>query len=203
MMTKRLVNSVNVTIQRLSSCTTSTAIVGTVIPLPNSSSSSSSKFCIVGRQKYLQVQGTTTTLLTDYRHFSSSSSSSSSSSRSTRSSSPNEWRKRQLDKLENKFKNHDEADRDVDIDTDTVQSTTDATTMREVQSEDELQPMWKEMEGRVVRRKPRTIVESGGKTGRMNIRKTDEEVWLQEGLYDDDEEVDKDDSPSSLEGINR
>jgi hypothetical protein len=39
------------------------------------------------------------------------------------------------------------------------------------------------MEGRVTRRKPRTLRDTSGLTGRVNIRKTDEDVWLKEGLY--------------------
>ncbi len=74
-----------------------------------------------------------------------------------------EWRKMQLDKLERKFN----------------QPSTS------VEKEEDLQPMWKEMESRVTRRKPRTVQQNGGKTGRTNVRKTDEEVWLREGLYDE------------------
>ena len=75
-----------------------------------------------------------------------------------------EWRKQQLDKIEKKFKgNQLEA--------------------RSIESEEDLQPMWKEMEGRVTRRKPRTLAQTGGKVGRMNIKKTDEDVWLEQGLY--------------------
>jgi hypothetical protein len=96
-----------------------------------------------------------------------------------------------LEKLESKFTNNDgdgdkissslsSSDNNLSP-TDTSKSMTTV----DVKSDDELQPMWKEMESRVVRRKPRTVSESGGRTGRMNIRKTDEEVWLQEGLYDD------------------
>jgi hypothetical protein len=76
-----------------------------------------------------------------------------------------EWRKAQLDKLERKF-----ADPKVLVD-----------------NEEDLQPMWKQMEGRVTRRRPLTVDEMGGKTGRINVRKTDEEMWLQEGLYDEKE----------------
>ena len=54
---------------------------------------------------------------------------------------------------------------------------------QDIQNEEDLQPMWKEMEGRVTRRKPRTTTDTGGKSGRENIPKTDEEVWEQEGLY--------------------
>lgn len=73
---------------------------------------------------------------------------------------PIDWRKKQLEKLENRFKE-----------------------TLDIQNDEDLQPMWKEMEGRVTRRKPRTTIDTGGKTGRSNIRKTDEEVWEQEGFY--------------------
>jgi hypothetical protein len=79
------------------------------------------------------------------------------------SSAGTEWRKKQLDKLENKFQ----------------QSET-----LTIASEEDLQPMWSSMESRVKNRRPRTKEQLGGKTGRRNIRKTDEEMWLQEGLYD-------------------
>jgi len=49
--------------------------------------------------------------------------------------------------------------------------------------------MWKGMESRVTRRKLRTLEDTKGRSGRMNIKKTDEDVWLEEGLYnnyDDD-----------------
>eukprot|EP00532_Pseudo-nitzschia_australis_P008616 CAMPEP_0168177130 /NCGR_PEP_ID=MMETSP0139_2-20121125/8257_1 /TAXON_ID=44445 /ORGANISM="Pseudo-nitzschia australis, Strain 10249 10 AB" /LENGTH=122 /DNA_ID=CAMNT_0008096095 /DNA_START=477 /DNA_END=845 /DNA_ORIENTATION=- len=77
----------------------------------------------------------------------------------------NEWRKQQIDKLENRFKGKQLEAHTID-------------------SEEDLQPMWKEMEGRVTRRKLRTLTDTGGKSGRMNIKKTDEDVWLQAGLYD-------------------
>jgi hypothetical protein len=85
-----------------------------------------------------------------------------------------EWRKKQLEKLEKKFTEPYEMPvwpemEPLDID-----------------SDEELQPMWAAMENRVKNRRPRTLRESGGKTGRINIRKTDEEIWLKEGLYDDE-----------------
>lgn len=84
-------------------------------------------------------------------------------------SSEVEWRKKQLDRLEKKF------------------SAQDPLPVQQIQSEDELQPMWQAMERRVKNRKSKTInyEQSGSKIGRSNIRKTDEDIWLQEGLYDD------------------
>jgi hypothetical protein len=111
-------------------------------------------------------------------------SSSSPSPSSSSSSSPKKiphWRKQQLDKIENKFNN------------------TEETTPLTIENEEDLQPMWKEMEGRVTKRKSRTLEDTKGKTGRMNIKKTEEEAWLQQGVYEsynnnnNDEEVDTDD----------
>jgi hypothetical protein len=56
----------------------------------------------------------------------------------------------------------------------------------EIASDDEVQPMWREMESRVLRRKSVTVAEAltkGMKIGRRNIRSTDEDVWLDAGLY--------------------
>ena len=76
----------------------------------------------------------------------------------TGASSSTEWRKSQLDKLEQTF----------------------ASTM---ESDEPIQPMWKDMESRVTRRKSFTIEERKGVVGRRNVRKTDEDNWLQAGLY--------------------
>eukprot|EP00527_Entomoneis_sp_CCMP2396_P007134 CAMPEP_0198143300 /NCGR_PEP_ID=MMETSP1443-20131203/6273_1 /TAXON_ID=186043 /ORGANISM="Entomoneis sp., Strain CCMP2396" /LENGTH=149 /DNA_ID=CAMNT_0043806519 /DNA_START=97 /DNA_END=542 /DNA_ORIENTATION=- len=91
-----------------------------------------------------------------------------------------EWRKHQLDKLEQKFSggNNNNNNRGQ-------QWTTGTDIYAEpeiIQHDEELQPMWKNMESRVRGRKPRTKAENGGKTGRQNIKKTDEELWLIEGL---------------------
>jgi hypothetical protein len=53
---------------------------------------------------------------------------------------------------------------------------------------EDIQPMWREMESRVTRRRTVTIAEAASKgkgIGRKNVRKTDEEAWLQAGLYDE------------------
>jgi hypothetical protein len=84
------------------------------------------------------------------------------------SSSAVEWRKKQLDLLERKF--------------------TDPQT---IENEDDLQPTWKAMESRVTKRRPLTTDQRAGKTGRMNIRRTEEDIWLEVGLYDDDSNKDK------------
>ena len=51
-----------------------------------------------------------------------------------------------------------------------------------ITDEENLQPHWKNMESRVTNRKPSS--HEGKASGRKNLKKTDEEMWLQEGLYD-------------------
>lgn len=82
--------------------------------------------------------------------------------------SDSSWSKKQIDKIEKKF----------------------TEPSQRVDSDEGLQQMWKEMESRVTKRRPRTLGDTKGKTGRENIKKTDEEMWLQEGLYPDKEEED-------------
>lgn len=86
------------------------------------------------------------------------------------SASGNEWRQRQLQELEQKFLEPSQV----------------------VENDEDLQQPWKEMESRVTRRRPRTLQEMGGKTGRTNIKSTDEEIWLHEGMYKDDANSDGD-----------
>jgi hypothetical protein len=56
---------------------------------------------------------------------------------------------------------------------------------QKVDSDDELQQMWRQMESRVTRRRPRSLEDTEGRTGRENIRKTDEEMRLKEGFYEE------------------
>ena len=84
---------------------------------------------------------------------------------SDESKTPIEWRKKQLETLEQKFQEP-----------------------LNIEKDDKLQPMWKQMESRVKHRKSRTIEETGGRTGRRNVKRTDEDMWLQEGLYDENRE---------------
>jgi len=95
-------------------------------------------------------------------------------SSSSSSSSPKNWRKQQLEKIENKF------DKTLNI-----------------ENEEDLQPMWKGMESRVIRRKVRTLEDTKGRSGRMNIKKTDEDVWLEEGLYNNYQDDNDNDSSNN------
>lgn len=79
-----------------------------------------------------------------------------------------EWRKEQLDQLERKFSDP----------------------QPQAMNDEDLQPAWKAMESRVTKRRSLTTEQRRGKTGRSNIRRTEEEVWLESGLYDDDSKND-------------
>lgn len=76
-----------------------------------------------------------------------------------------EWRKASLDQLEQRFAK--EPARRVNVDED-------------------LQPEWKAMESRVVKRRTLTLDQVNGKIGRANIRQTEEDIWMESGLYDED-----------------
>jgi hypothetical protein len=81
-----------------------------------------------------------------------------------------DWRKIQLDNLEAKHS----TDSTVSI-------------MKNVSQDDELQDTWKQMESRVKNRKSSRSIPSGRSSGRMNVQKTDEDIWLQHGFYDTQE----------------
>lgn len=103
------------------------------------------------------------------------------------------WRKGQLSKINNKFEEVDAYDCDAEI---TIEkgafSIDDTRQPLEINNDEDVQQMWKDMESRVTRRKSMTLAEakfSGRTIGRKNLRKTDEEAWLEAGLYhvgDDD-----------------
>jgi len=79
-----------------------------------------------------------------------------------------DWRKSQLDQLEQKFN-------------------TTTSTPSVIDRDEDVQPMWKDMESRVTKRKSLTMEERTRKQqpiGRRNIRPTDEDAWLDAGLYD-------------------
>jgi hypothetical protein len=86
---------------------------------------------------------------------------------------PTEWRKTRLDQIERKFTE--------------VKSRVTDSVRTFIESDDELQSEWKSMESRVTKRRSLTKDESGGETGRSNVRQTEEEVWLESGLYNTDD----------------
>lgn len=111
-----------------------------------------------------------------------------------------QWRRNQIDKIESKFAPKESGEQDEgedegngavesdEADNDVVTSTSsnDDGTLPDIQSDDDLQPMWRDMESRVTRRRSLTAAQrEPGKIGRRNVRKSDEDMWLESGLYDD------------------
>lgn len=99
------------------------------------------------------------------------------------------WRKGQLDSVAERFRHGGAADDRI------CQSNNDENTVgREgadmhgtapvINSDDDLQQMWRDMESRVLNRRSLTAAERGGRVGRRNVRKSDEDVWLEAGVYD-------------------
>jgi hypothetical protein len=82
------------------------------------------------------------------------------------------WRKRQLQKLEERFEFQAWPEYEV----------------QNIKSDDELQPTWKGMESRVTKRMAPLTKEElrtrGKSAGRSNVKKTEEEEWLKAGAYD-------------------
>lgn len=100
-------------------------------------------------------------------------------------STTNEWRKHQLDKLEKQF----DGNKQAAVAADKNNSESKAHVLN-IANDEDLQPMWKQMESRVKNRRSYRL--GGGrpgrenlKVGRRNVRQTEEDVWLQQGLYDD------------------
>lgn len=92
-------------------------------------------------------------------------------------SATSQWKKDQYDSVRSKFG-------PVPI------SPTDTSNISPLKIEkyEDIQPMWRDMESRVTRRRTITIAEAASKgirIGRRNVRKTDEEAWLQAGLYNE------------------
>jgi hypothetical protein len=83
-----------------------------------------------------------------------------------------EWRKVQLEQLENRLS-----------ETPLAASWSSPPPLT-IGSDEELQQTWRDLESRIRNRRPLTLQDRRGASGRSNIRRTDEDVWLEEGLYD-------------------
>ena len=84
--------------------------------------------------------------------------------------SSHSWRKDQLEKLEQRLRPNKDSNTSDDI--------------LLIECDEDVQPMWRAMESRVIKRKSLTVEQLGAsKVGRRNIRLTDEDTWLEAGLY--------------------
>lgn len=99
-----------------------------------------------------------------------------------------QWRKNQINEIERKFRAMAATDEKHDGDNASKRErfTWGYDNIDEVKSDDDVQQMWRNMESRVTKRRPLTLEQRQGKTGRRNVKKTDEDAWLEAGLYDDE-----------------
>jgi hypothetical protein len=109
------------------------------------------------------------------------------------------WKRNQFRKIEDKFRQPESAAACGNSDT-LIASTnrpnwpawpTDGDVPLAIDKDEDVQPMWKGMESRVTKRKSLTLTQRGGVSGRRNVRRSDEDIWLEAGVYDDDKDKSK------------
>lgn len=89
-----------------------------------------------------------------------------------------QWKRNQYRKLEDKFNNNNENESKHT-------SSKQQLEPLNIDNYDDVQPMWKEMESRVTRRRSLTLEQRGGVSGRRNVRKSEEDYWGEAGVYDE------------------
>ena len=102
------------------------------------------------------------------------------------------WRRGELTKLSDRLTNEPANDTSPQSSNEENKGI-DTTQPLSIKSDEDVQQNWKDMESRVTRRRSLTLAEAkrnGKGIGRKNMRKTDEEAWLEAGLYHKDEEKD-------------
>jgi len=111
-----------------------------------------------------------------------------------------QWKRKHYQTIEDKFQSNKDTTNTTNTSTNCNESDTNQSTKSDeplsIESYEDVQPMWKEMESRVTKRRSLTLDERKGVSGRRNVRKSDEDVWLANGVYDDEsssEDNDKDD----------
>jgi len=90
-----------------------------------------------------------------------------------------QWKRNQYRKLEDKFNNNNENESKH------TSSSKQQLEPLNIDNYDDVQPMWKEMESRVTRRRSLTLEQRGGVSGRRNVRKSEEDYWGEAGVYDE------------------
>lgn len=107
-------------------------------------------------------------------------------------SATTQWKRNHYRKIEDKFhppapikENENDAAEEncANAKSSSTQQTSDPLTIDEYE---DVQPMWKNMESRVTKRRSLTLDQRGGVSGRRNVRKSEEDMWLEAGVYDSD-----------------
>ena len=108
------------------------------------------------------------------------------------------WRKSQLSQITGRFSDLANATEDGDqgrdragadeenvgvVENDEFTASGEYVEVPNIKSDDDVQQMWRQMESRVLRRRMLTVEQRGSKVGRRNVRKTEEDFWLEAGMY--------------------
>lgn len=116
----------------------------------------------------------------------------------TSAAATTQWKRKHYQTIEDKFQSNKDTTnttKNTPIncnESDTNQSK-DKDEPLSIESYEDVQPMWKEMESRVTKRRSLTLEDRKGVSGRRNVRKSDEDVWLANGVYDESSSEDNDD----------
>ena len=102
-----------------------------------------------------------------------------------------QWKRNHYRKIEEKFQQQPESDAAKPS---FPAWPTDGDNPLPIERDEDVQLMWKGMESRVTKRKSRTLDELAQKgivSGRRNVRRSDEDLWLAAGVYDEDKDKHK------------
>ena len=103
----------------------------------------------------------------------------------TSTAATTEWKRNHYRKIGDKFQPNIKDDSNTSNSSETTTSSDHRyPEPMKIDNYEDVQPMWKEMESRVTRRRSLTIEQRDGVSGRRNVRKSDEDVWLEAGVYD-------------------
>ena len=109
-----------------------------------------------------------------------------------------QWKRNHYAKITDKFQpqsDEDTSNTNNQVENDDTITTTPASPNKpepeNIENYEDVQPMWKEMESRVTRRRSLTLEQMGGVSGRRNVRRSDEDMWLEAGVYEDSDKSKK------------
>lgn len=96
-----------------------------------------------------------------------------------------EWKRSHYRKIHDKFQ-QPQVQHDDGCDNSTKENQQQPEPPLIIDNYEDVQPMWKGMESRVTKRAALTLEQRGGVSGRRNVRKSEEDMWLESGMYDID-----------------
>ena len=109
----------------------------------------------------------------------------------TSAAATTQWKRKHYQTIEDKFQSNKDTTNttsnplNCNESVDNTNQSKDKDEPLSIESYEDVQPMWKEMESRVTKRRSLTLEDRKGVSGRRNVRKSDEDVWLSAGVYDE------------------